>query len=455
MSLINTDIFHEQLIRSLATHPFKTLALLFKHKLKPAPVKAEFAKRVEIDPETLPFDKYVLKLIEQAKAEGREVILATATHQLVADKIAAHLGCFDAVLATTDTHNCKSAEKLKMIQDYARGRPFDYVGDSSADCIIFEEAETAYVVGDLSYTKPHQRLKKSVHFRPLMKAMRPHQWAKNLLIFLPLLVSHNLVFSSYLAAFIGFICFSLTASAVYLINDMVDVEDDRHHQQKRKRPFAAGQITLPQGGLLALLLLAISFGVSAFLLKEGLIVLALYLVLTFLYSFSFKTKPILDVFCLSTLYAIRLVYGHVITEIAPSPWLLVFCVFFFLSLAFMKRSTELHKSEKNEQRLSARRGYETADGLLVRIAGMSSGLISILVLAFYTTSAQVTMLYLYPEFLWGAAYVLLYWKLRLWLIATRGKMHQDPVVFAIKDKGSYIMGALIILFAALAKGILI
>jgi 4-hydroxybenzoate polyprenyltransferase/phosphoserine phosphatase len=451
-SLIQTDILREQLIRSFAISPWKTLKLLFREQFRPERVKAAIVAQVETDPATLPYNADVLALIHQAKKEKRLVVLATATHEKVANQIAKYLGVFDAVLATTDSHNCKGKKKLKMMQEYAAGRPFDYVGDSHADLNIFNEVQTAYIVGSLKYTKAHQRFVRPSILRPFLKAIRPHQWAKNSLIFLPVLTSHHLSLQTILIGVMGFICFSLAASAIYLINDMVDVEDDRHHLQKKNRPFAKGDLTVDEGIWLSLTLLVTTMVLSAIWLPAGLWVLSGYIALTFLYSFSLKAQPVLDVFCLSTLYAIRVLYGQVINEIEQSSWLLAFCVFFFLSLAFMKRTAEIEKTQNKEQPLATRRGYQLEDDSLIKMAGVSSGLLSILVLTLYINSDQVMKLYVHPDFLWGSAYVLLYWKLRLWLIATRGEMNQDPVLFALRDPTSYVIGTLVFLFGAFAKG---
>lgn len=451
-SLIKTDILREQLLRSFALSPWATMKMLFQQRFRPERIKAAVAEQVSIDPATLPYHAEVLDLIHQAKKEGRLVVLATATHESIAQKIADYLGVFDAVLATTDTHNCKGAKKLARMQAFAAGRPFDYVGDSRADLTIFEHARMPCIVGKLAYSQPHRRISRPSILKPFLRAIRPHQWAKNGLIFLPLLTSHRMSWLTVLMGVVGFICFSLAASAIYLINDMVDVEDDRHHPRKKNRPFAKGDLTVDEGIGLSFTLLAITVLLSCLWAPAGLWVLGSYIALTFLYSFSLKTRAVLDVFCLSTLYAIRVLYGQVINGIDSSSWLLAFCVFFFLSLAFMKRTTEIEMTPRKKQPLATRRGYQVEDHLLLKITGISSGLLSILVLTLYINSDKVTILYTYPDFLWGAAYVLLYWKLRLWLMTMRGEMNQDPVLFTLQDPASYITGALVMLFGALAKG---
>jgi 4-hydroxybenzoate polyprenyltransferase len=340
------------------------------------------------------------------------------------------------------------------MQDYAAGRPFDYVGDSHADISIFKETQTPYVVGSLRYPHPHKVIARPSILQPFLKAIRPHQWAKNGLIFLPLLTSHNLTWLTVLKGIFGFVCFSFAASAIYLINDMVDVEDDRHHPDKKDRPFARGDITVDEGLWLSSILLVTAIFLTSIWLPAGLWVLLSYIGLTFLYSFSLKAQPVLDVFCLSTLYAIRVLYGQVINQIDSSSWLLAFCIFFFLSLAFMKRVAEIDMTQRKAQPLTTRRGYQISDDFLLKNAGICSGLLSILILSLYINSTQVTKLYAHPDYLWGAAYVLLYWKLRMWLITTRGQMNQDPVLFALRDPISYVTGAVVFLFGFLAKGLL-
>lgn len=336
-SLIKTDILREQLIRSFALSPWETLKILFKSRFRPERVKAAITDKIDIDPKTLPYNAEVLTLIHQAKKEGRPVVLATASHERIANKIAKFLMVFDAVLATTGTYNCKGKKKVAMMQDFAKGRPFDYVGDSRADLAIFKEAQTPYIVGRLPYPERHQRIERPSILKPFLRVIRPYQWSKNVLIFLPLMTSHNLSWVTVTVAIFGFICFSLAASTVYIISDMVDVEDDRHHPEKKNRPFAKGDLTIDEGIRLSLVLLASAIILSYMWLPAGLWVLCSYIGLTLLYSFALKTQAVLDVFCLSILYVIRVLYGQVINHIESFSWLLVFWAFFFLSLAFMKR----------------------------------------------------------------------------------------------------------------------
>ncbi|MGV8949362.1 MAG: UbiA family prenyltransferase [Candidatus Paracaedibacter sp.] len=338
-SLIKTDIMREQLIRSFSISPWKTLKILFKSRFQPERAKAAIVDEIDIDPKTLPYNAEVLALIHQAKTEGRQVVLATATHEKVANQIAKHLGIFDAVLATTDTYNCKGKKKVAMMQNFAKGRPFDYVGDSRADFPIFKEAQTPYIVGGLPYPGQHQRIKRPSIIKPFLKVMRPYQWSKNVLIFLPLIISHNVSWFMIMTATLGFICFSLVASALYILNDMVDVEDDRHHSEKKNRPFAQGDLTIDEGIGLGYALLTFGIVLSCIWLPSGLWVLCSYGILTFLYRFLLKVQlAVLSMFCLGSLCASRVLYGQAINHIESSTWLLLACVFFFLILGFTKQS---------------------------------------------------------------------------------------------------------------------
>lgn len=311
-SLIKTDILREQLVRSFATSPWQTVKMLFRQKFRPERLKDAVANKVDIDPATLPYNADVLALVHQAKKEGRVVVLATATHEYVARKIAGHLGVFDAVLATTDTHNCKGSQKLAAMQAFAAGQPFDYVGDSRADLKIFQSAQTPYIVGGLKYARPHRRIVRPSILKPFLKAIRPHRWIKNSLTFLPLLINHPLTGWVALKGMLGFACFSLTASAVYVIHDMATVEDDRHHPKKKERPFAKGDLTIDEGTGMSLALLATAITLSCLWMPAGLWILGGYVILAFAYASSVKTRSVWSVFCSGALYALRVVYGLVI-----------------------------------------------------------------------------------------------------------------------------------------------
>jgi 4-hydroxybenzoate polyprenyltransferase len=341
---------------------------------------------------------------------------------------------------------------------------FDYAGNSSVDLPVWSEARQAIVVNasEQLAQRARQRTEVSHVFngsgskaRALIKALRPHQWVKNFIIFVPLLTSHSfgntkLVLSGVLA----FTAFCFCASGVYVLNDLLDLESDRQHESKKRRPFASGELPLPYGLISAPLLLALSAGVALCLSWQFVAVLALYFVLTTSYSWRVKQIALLDVFFLAGLYTIRLVAGHVATGIKYSFWLLAFSMFIFLSLALVKRFTELKMLRQQNRHDSKGRGYVASDLELVAMLGIANGFLAVLVMALYVNSPEVQneKLYENAKLLLLICPLLLFWISRVWLIAHRGQMHDDPIVFALKDRVSYLIGALTLGIVWLATG---
>jgi 4-hydroxybenzoate polyprenyltransferase len=283
--------------------------------------------------------------------------------------------------------------------------------------------------------------------------LRPHHWVKNLIIFVPLLTSHQLGDHTLCGqALLAFLAFSFCASGVYVFNDLLDVEADRHHPRKRTRPFAAGDLPLPFGLALSPLLFTGGILVGCLLSPGFLIVLAIYLVMTTCYSWWWKQVALLDVFCLAGLYTIRLIAGHEATRVDYSSWLLVFSMFVFLSLALVKRFVELKAARQQAQPQIKNRGYAPDDMELVAMLGASSGYMAALVLALYVNSPDVRLLYQHPKALLLICPLLLYWISRVWLLSHRGQMHDDPIVFALKDRVSYLVATLTMAVLWLATG---
>ena len=294
----------------------------------------------------------------------------------------------------------------------------------------------------------------TAHSDPLraLKALRPHQWVKNSLVFAPALLAHDVANPSRLAdTAIAFACFCAVASGTYLVNDMLDVEADRKHPRKRHRPFAAGTLKTSTGIVMATLLVCGGFAASSQLLP-GLFtaMLGIYFGLTTLYSIFLKEQLFLDVLLLAALYTLRVLAGGVAAAVPISPWLLAFSVFFFLSLAFVKRYVELLGAQATDSGDLARRAYRVDDLGLVETMGISSGYISVLVLGLYISSEDVTRLYASPALLWLVTPVMLYWVSRVWFLARRGSLHDDPVLFAATDPRSYICGVLIVAIGAIS-----
>jgi 4-hydroxybenzoate polyprenyltransferase len=277
----------------------------------------------------------------------------------------------------------------------------------------------------------------------ILKALRPHQWVKNIIIFVPLLTSHKFNQQGPLIkSVLAFLAFSLCASGVYVLNDLSDLESDRHHATKRRRPFASGRLPLPYGFFMLPLTVGLGLGLALMLSWNFLMVLAVYFLMTTGYSWRLKQSALLDVFFLAGLYTMRLVAGQAATGIPNSFWLLVFSMFMFLSLALVKRYTELKTLRLQNKQDSKGRGYRTGDLELVAMLGVASGFMSALVMALYVNSEQGNKMYRRPEVLLLLCPMMLYWISRIWLTAHRDQMHDDPIVFALKDKSSYVMAAL-------------
>ena len=276
--------------------------------------------------------------------------------------------------------------------------------------------------------------------------LRPHQWAKNLLLFVPIFTSHTVDLTLWLSALVGFVAFCLTASSVYILNDLVDLQADRRHESKRRRPLAAGVVSIPFGAATAAVLLAVAAALTALLPIPFGLVLLLYFLLTTAYSFFLKRKLLVDVLCLAALYTLRIHAGGAATGIPTSPWLNAFSMFLFLSLAYVKRFTEVAAQPESPliERIRGR-GYMPVDLDLIRVSGVASGFMSVLVFCLYINAPETVGLYRHPERLWLACPVMLYWISRVFFLTQRGQMPDDPVVFALKDRISLLSGILVLL----------
>lgn len=424
-------------------------------------LKSMLAKQVELDISVLPYNTLLVAHLKQAKIDGRHIVLTTASHQLYANAISQHLGFFDEVIATDSTLNNEGFKKGKILVDkYGEGL-FDYIGNSKADLKVWRYAHKVYVVNPefclqkivLKNYPNALVMKESKQFFPiLLKTLRLHQWVKNMLIFVPLIAAHQLGhIPSLIDAMIAFIAFGLCASSVYVINDLLDLSADRHHPRKCKRGFASGDISILMGLALIPILIFLAVIISTSLLPFKFILsLALYYLLTTIYSFWAKKQAILDVMFLAGLYTMRIIAGAAASAVPLSFWLLAFSMFIFLSLALIKRYSELLYLLQGEKGAGKGRGYEVDDLSVLLSLGGASGYLSVLVLALFINSPEVNALYAYPKVLWGLCPLMLFWISRIWFITHRGEMHDDPVVFAIKDIVSLIVFILfgVVFFAA-------
>ena len=404
----------------------------------------------------LPYRQDVLEYIRKVQASGVPIILATAANHRIANSVANHLGIFSGVLASDIDLNLSGKNKLDAIRAKAGNQAFGYIGDAAIDIPIWNAANTAVLVdpsAGLSKRMRHHSeviIISKVNWKTKMKAwlkcLRVHQWSKNFLLFIPALMAHRIFELSILKDLIlAFLSYSFTASSIYIVNDILDLESDRQHTTKKNRPLTAGILSIKNALLIVPILLSASFLIAIFTLPILFsIILILYIVFTTLYSFILKKKVVADVIMLSGLYTFRLIAGAVSVNIFVSPWLLVFSMFIFLSLALMKRYTDLLVAEKDEKQITGR-GYSTMDLEVVLASGIASGQLSLLVFSLYVTSDSVSLLYKQPDFLWLIIPCLFYWITRMWLRTHRGKMTDDPIVFTFKDSVSYIIAGIIIL----------
>ncbi len=464
-TLVATDTLHEQLLEIAGRKPARLLQAAGALARGRTGFKAAVGDLIELDPAALPYREAVLALAREAKETGRPVVLASASHASTVDAVAAHLGLFDAVIATTDSTNRKGTGKLEAIRallsERGWGEAFDYIGDHSADLAVWAGAYTAYLVdvdtGVAKRASPQHEVIELVPRRSgtlveLVRAGRPHQWSKNLLLAVPFLAAQEAGERAHWFEFlVAFIAFGLCASAVYLVNDLLDLRADRLHPTKRNRPMAAGRLPVKIGALAAPLLVCSAVVGSLVLLPLGFVwALLAYTATAWLYSFAVKNKAILDVVWLACLYTLRVIAGGLATSTPVSEWMLALALFLFLSIALAKRYAELRLLASEGRSGAAGRSYSVDDQGLISVMGIGAGMLGVLVLALYINSDKVARLYETPEALWLVCPLMLYWVGRLWLKAHRRTMRDDPLLFALTDRVSYIIGLLVILSAMVA-----
>ncbi len=457
-TLTRVDTLHESAIGLLACGLPEFVAVARAAPGGKAAVKAAIADRVHLDVACLPYREEVLELIRAARAAGREVHLVTAADQRIADAVAAHLGLFDSAHGSRPGLNLGGDRKAEFLVDrFGRGG-YDYAGDHARDLPVWAGARRTILVGappkvarlavaraadagapsPVTIDPPARGLGRA---RAYLKALRPHQWLKNLLVFLPLLATHREAGSEVLAAVTTFAAFSLVASCVYCINDLLDLDADRAHPRKRNRPFASGKVPAMHGLAMAGGLFAAGFALAATVNAMTVGVLSVYFGATLLYSLALKRELVIDICLLAGLYTLRVIAGSMAVNLPPSPWMLALSTFLFLSLAAMKRQTELVDLAAAGKSETSGRAYRAEDLNVVTMMAIAAGYTAVLVLALYIYSPAVQRLYESPLILWGAPPILLYWISRMVMIAHRGGMDDDPVLFAVKDRVSIGCGA--------------
>jgi len=452
-TLVKTDLLAESMIALLRRNPLY-LAVLPVWLLKgTANLKREVGRRVALDVSLLPYQSRLVDYLKAQRQKGRRLVLATGADEFLALQVAEHLQLFDMVISSNGTQNLSPRRKRDRLVEKFGEQGFDYAGNERGDHIVWRSARRAIVVRpELGARRAAARVARvdevfdddRESLRSYLRALRLHQWLKNLLVFVPLVAAHRVTELALSGrALLAFLAFGLCASSGYLLNDLLDLTSDRRHPRKRRRPFASGEISLLTGLFLIPALLAMS-GLLGLLLPPGFVVmLGIYYGVSLAYSLSLKHHALFDVIVLAGLYALRVAAGSAAVRIWPSPWLLAFSIFLFLSLALVKRYAELVAGTGAGS--AATRGYQPGDGDLLAAMGTASGYVAVLVLAIYIASGTAQLLYSRHEFIWLLCPLLLYWISHVWLMAHRGKMNDDPLVFALKDRASWI----VLLLAAL------
>jgi 4-hydroxybenzoate polyprenyltransferase/phosphoserine phosphatase len=469
-TLVKSDTLHDSALAVARYHPAALLNIPGWIVQGKAALKRHLAATVQLDVAHLPYNRELLQYLEQEHATGRPIYLATAADADTANRVAAHIGLFSGVLASDGTHNLAGKNKLAAFQ--ARfGDNFSYIGNALPDLPLLQNCQqpmvanpTAALRAALSKVKltPVRTFEERARpFKAWLKAIRLHQWAKNVLIFVPLLLAHAWAPGVLLGTILAFFSFGLCASATYIVNDLLDLEADRQHPRKRLRPFASGDLSALSGVAIVFLFLVASLVLALFVPRAiatfspqlyhtvkphyFLFWLGVYLVTTLAYSLRLKRSVLVDVIVLSGLYTIRIIAGSACSGIAVSTWLASFSIFFFLSLAFVKRFAELENLRERGGVSAGGRGYHITDIEQLRSFGSASGYASVVVLTLYISNLDAAELYNHTRRLWLIVPVLLLWISRLWLLASRGQLDEDPVVYAITDRRSLLLGVLVVL----------
>lgn len=450
-TLTLSDTFHESLLTLVRNKPYFLLLLPFWLFKGIAHLKQKVAEHSELDVTTLPYNQPLIDWLKEEKQCGKKIILCTAANEKIAEAVVGNFDLFDAFIASDSKTNLKSARKRDALQQRYGDNGYDYAGNSNDDLEVWSGASNAIVVNASEYVLQKASkltsvtqvfLSERAGIAVWLRALRIHQWLKNLLLFVPLLAAHQIGNSQSLGLLlIAFLSFSLCASSVYITNDLLDLESDRSHPRKRFRPFASAKLSVLHGVIVAPLLIAASFLLGAVVGVDFLIVLFVYLLLTVTYSFSLKHLVLVDCLTLATLYTMRILAGAAAVSVSLSFWLLAFSIFIFLSLALVKRYAELFVQSRDGKNSAHGRGYLDTDAPLLQVLGVSSGYISTLVIALYLRSENVMSLYAQPLAIWLLIPILLFWVSWVWLKSSRGEMHDDPIVFAAKDKTSLSVAA--------------
>lgn len=452
-TLIRTDLLVEDFFSLLSSNPLKALASLRHLPDGKAAFKAHLADHACLDLKHQPFNEDVLAYIRREKARGRKVYLVSASERRHVEGLAEHLGLFDGVHGSTRERNLAGPAKAELLCELFGPQGFDYMGNDWVDLPVWRQSRIAIAVDvpprlwrQLKDECPaaEEIAAERSGIKTYLRAIRVHQWLKNILVFLPLLASHHISGQTILASLMAAVAFSLSASSAYLVNDLLDLSHDRKHATKRFRPMASGAMPLTHGVALAPLLLLAALGLATAVSWWCLVVLGVYYATTLAYSLYLKRRMLIDVFTLAGLYTLRILAGAAAIDLPPSPWLLSFSLFFFLALALVKRYIELVRLSRTQAGNPTGRGYLTDDLSVLAAMAAAAGYISVLVLALYFHSPEVHVLYSRSWLLWLVGPPVLYWISRILMLAHRGELHDDPVVFAATDRVSLVTGVIVL-----------
>ena len=459
-TLVKSDTLIDSLLLLVRTYPLRALRAPLWLRGGKAALKARVCAQVQLDAAFLPYNRELLNYLSQQHAEGRKLYLTTGADTALAHRIAQHLGIFEEVLASDGTTNLIGGNKLERLRRRFPEEGFDYIGNASPDVPLLQHAGEAMLANPslpLLAKLKARKIPVSRQFNDrgkslkiFLKTIRLHQWAKNILIFVPMILAHALHLPLIVDSLIAFLCFSLCASATYIVNDLLDIEADRRHHKKRYRPFASGDLPVAAGVGIIVLFMALAFTGAMLLPRPFLGWMLVYLATTLSYSLYLKRVVLIDVILLSGLYTLRLLAGGAATNVKFSPWLAAFSIFLFLSLAMVKRFSELQNIRAQGNTLSNGRGYLLADIEQIRSFGTASAYASVVVFAFYIYGAGAMGLYHHPSRMWLMTPLMILWLSRVWLLASRGELDEDPVIFAVTDRMSLLIGLGIALIAVLA-----
>ena len=456
-TLVKSDTLADSLMVLARRHPTALLRVPWWTLMGKAHLKSRVASMVTLDVAHLPYNRPLLDYLKHEHAAGRELILATGADGALARRIAEHLDIFDDVVASDGEVNLTGKNKLQHLEERFPDDGFDYIGNALPDLPLLKGARRAMLAN------PHIGLTGALKNRNITvsrsswiaRASRS-RWEKPCGCIngqricwcsCPCCSAIPFIHRPCWPRSQHFYLFSLTASATYILNDLLDLEPDRVHLKKRKRAFAAGDLSVTTGIVLSFLMTAIALATASYLPRKFLIYLLLYLVTTVAYSLVLKRIVLVDVVVLSSLYTIRMLAGAGATQTPISPWLAAFSIFLFLSLAMVKRFSELQNLRSRGVHPSNGRGYLLSDIEQLRSFGASSAYASIVVLALYISGHEVAELYHHAERLWLMTPVMILWLSRVWLLASRGLLDEDPVVFALTDRTSLLLGAGVMLIA--------